>query len=187
MGSNSNDPPSEASYSTSIPTAVEVGTYLVWYKCVGNEEYNDTAPEYVSAEIKAAPAEGKTTPQEEEKTAPPEEEKPVITEKQNNKLPKISKPKLSATSKSVTVKWSKLSKKDLKKADKIEIWICTNKSFSEKDTIKKTVKKSKDCLTVKGLKSKKTYYVKMRTIKNVSGVKNVGSWTKVKKIKTDKS
>ena len=47
----------------------------------------------------------------------------------------------------------------------------------------KQVSKKKASVKVKGL-GKKTYFVKVRSIKYVGGVKMVGKWSKVKKVKT---
>jgi hypothetical protein len=98
-------------------------------------------------------------------------------------LPKIKISKPAAGKKSVTVKWKKLSTKNKKKADKIEVWVCPNKSFKASDTIMKTASKSKASLKIKKLKSKKKYYVKTRTIKYVNGVKTVSKWSTPKKFK----
>ena len=38
--------------------------------------------------------------------------------------------------------------------------------------------------TISGLKSKKTYYVRVRSYKTVGGVKYYGSWSAVKSVKT---
>ena len=38
--------------------------------------------------------------------------------------------------------------------------------------------------TFSGLKSKKTYYVRVRSYKTVNGVKYYGSWSAVKSVKT---
>lgn len=43
--------PNDASYTTTVPTAKEIGTYYVWYKVVGNNNYNDVAADYVSVSI----------------------------------------------------------------------------------------------------------------------------------------
>ena len=40
-----------ATYSTTIPTATNVGTYTVYYRVVGNANYNDVAPQTVTATI----------------------------------------------------------------------------------------------------------------------------------------
>ena len=102
-------------------------------------------------------------------------------------LPKVKIAKPKAAKKSATVKWKKLNKKQLKKskAQKIEIWVCPNGGFGPNDTIMKTAGKKKASLKVKGLK-KGTYFVKVRAIKYVGGVKKVGPWSKVKKVKIKK-
>ena len=105
----------------------------------------------------------------------------------DNSLPKVKISKPKAAKKAATVKWKKLNKKQLKKskAQKIEIWVCPNAGFGPNDTIMKTVGKKKASLKVKGLK-KGTYLVKVRAIKYVGGVKKVGPWSKVKKVKIKK-
>ncbi len=95
---------------------------------------------------------------------------------------KISKP--VAAKKAVTVKWNKLNSKDKKKASNIEIWICPNKKFSAADTKIVTVGKGKSSKKIKGLKAKTKYYVKVRAIKKVGGVKHYKAWSKVKSVKT---
>ena len=102
----------------------------------------------------------------------------------NASLPKVKISKPKAAKKAVTVKWKKLTKKNQKKADKIEVWVCPNKNFGAADTKVKTVSKKKASVKVKGLGKKQTYYVKVRSIKTINGVKNVGAWSKVKKVKT---
>ena len=42
----------EGEYSTEIPVGTEAGTYTVWYKVEGNENYDGTAPMSVTVEIK---------------------------------------------------------------------------------------------------------------------------------------
>ena len=42
-------------YADRIPTAVSAGTYTVWYKAVGDENHNDSAPASVEAAISPAP------------------------------------------------------------------------------------------------------------------------------------
>ena len=42
------------SYQTNIPTATNAGTYTVWYRVVGNDEYLDVAEKSVSVTIKKA-------------------------------------------------------------------------------------------------------------------------------------
>ena len=92
---------------------------------------------------------------------------------------KISKP--SAGKKKVTVKWKKVSKKNQKKIQGIEIQVATDSKF--KSIVKSTTaSKKKVSKTVKGLKSKRTYWVRIRAYKNASDGKHVSAW-KVKKVK----
>ena len=101
-------------------------------------------------------------------------------------LPKVKISKPAAAKKSVTVKWKKLDKKQLKKGvTNIEVWVCPNSAFGSADTIIKFAGKKKASLKVKGLK-KGTYFVKVRAIKNVGGVKQYTAWSKVKKVKVKK-
>ena len=99
------------------------------------------------------------------------------------KLPKVKISKPKAAKKAVTVKWKKLTKKNQKKAKRIEIWVCPNKAFGPDDTVIKTTSKKKASLKVKKLKAKKKYYIKVRTVKYAGGVKYVSKWSKVKKVK----
>jgi putative cell wall-binding protein len=41
-------------YSADVPTKTDAGTYYVWYKVVGDENYNDTEPKCVTATIDKA-------------------------------------------------------------------------------------------------------------------------------------
>lgn len=58
----------------------------------------------------------------------------------------------------------------------------TSKKFKKAKTVTvksgKTVKK-----TISKLKSKKTYYVKVRAVKKVKGKSYIGKWSAVKKVK----
>ncbi len=54
-----------------------------------------------------------------------------------------------------------------------------------KSAKKKTVRgKKKNAVTIKKLKSKKTYYVRIRTYKTIKGKKVFSKWSKIKKVKT---
>ena len=99
-------------------------------------------------------------------------------------IPKVKIKKPKAAKKAVTVKWKKLSKKQLKKskAAEYEIWVCPNKAFGPNDTIIKTAGKKKASLKVKGLQ-KGNYYVKVRAIRYDNNIKKVGKWSSVRKVK----
>ena len=96
--------------------------------------------------------------------------------------------KPAAKKNAITVKWKKLSKKQIKKGKvtHYEIWVSTNKAFPAGELTKeKLVKKSKASLKVKGLKKNTKYYVRVRAVRKAGNVKYVGKW-KQKTIKTKK-
>ena len=96
-------------------------------------------------------------------------------------LPAVAITKPKAGKKSVTVKWKKVSKKNQKKIKGIEIQVATDSKF--KHIVKKTTAgKAKTSKVVKGLKSKKKYWIRIRAYKQVGNVKHVSKW-KVKTIK----
>ena len=93
--------------------------------------------------------------------------------------------KLKKGEKTITVKWKKQAKKMSKsRITGYQIRFATNKKFTKG---KKTVT-VKDYQTVSKkvtkLKDKKTYYVRVRTYKTVSGVKYYSPWSKAKIVKT---
>lgn len=99
-------------------------------------------------------------------------------------LQSASKPKkptvksLKKGKKSFTLQWKKI--KDVKG---YQVQYSTNKKF--KSAKKVNIKKSSTTkLTVKKLKAKKKYYVRMRSYKVVNGKKIYSSWTKTKTVKT---
>ena len=97
----------------------------------------------------------------------------------------VSKPKsakfkkVKSAKKAISVEWKKVSG-----VKGYQIQVATNKKFKKN---KKTVniKKQKTTkTTVKKLKAKKKYYVRIRTYKIVNGKKVYSSWSKVKSVKT---
>ncbi len=86
---------------------------------------------------------------------------------------KISKPK--AGKKKMTVKWKKVSKKNQKKIQGIEIQVATDPGFT--DIVKTaTGSKKKTSKAIKGLNPKTKYYVRIRAYKNAAGGKHVSYW-----------
>lgn len=85
---------------------------------------------------------------------------------------KISKPK--AGKKKVTVKWKKVSKKNQKKIQGIEIQVATDPGFTN---IIRTAYagKKKTSKSITGLQSKATYYVRIRAY-NDAGGRHVSVW-----------
>ena len=89
---------------------------------------------------------------------------------------KISKPK--AAKKKITVKWKKVSKKNLKKIGGIQIQVATDPGFT--NIVKTaTAGKKKTSKVIKGLQSKTKYYVRIRAY---AAGNHVSTW-KVKKVK----
>ena len=86
---------------------------------------------------------------------------------------------LKAGSKKFTVKW----KKQATQTTGYQVQVATNKKFKKnKKTV--TIKKQKTTkTTVKKLKAKKKYYVRIRAYKQSQGKKIYGAWTKTKTIK----
>ena len=53
LGTDATTEPAAELYTTSIPTATDKGNYYVWYKVVGDENYNDSKADCVVAKIGA--------------------------------------------------------------------------------------------------------------------------------------
>ena len=87
---------------------------------------------------------------------------------------KVKSVKLTAKKKKLNVKWKKVSG-----ATGYEVMYAKNNKFKGKKTIK--VKKNK--ITLKRLKSKKKYFVKVRAYKTINGNTYYGKWSKVAKKK----
>ena len=97
--------------------------------------------------------------------------KKVTTAPKKVSISKVSSPK----SKSIKATWKKVSK-----ASGYQMQICTNKKFNKNviSIVTKSTAKSRS-----KLKSKKTYYVRVRAYRTVDNVKVYGSWSTVKKVK----
>lgn len=90
-----------------------------------------------------------------------------------------SKPKITGISskkKTMTLKWRKV------KSSAYEIQYSTSGKF-KKNVKKLTVNKNKNKITVKKLKGKKIYYVRIRAYSKVNGKKYYGAWSNVRKVK----
>ena len=87
--------------------------------------------------------------------------------------------KVKAAKKAVSVQWKKVGG-----VKGYQVQVATDKKFKKnKKTV--TIKKQKTTkTTVKKLKAKKKYYVRIRTYKTVNGKKVYSSWSKVKSVKT---
>ena len=87
--------------------------------------------------------------------------------------------KAKAGKKQATVKW----KKQTKYTKGYQIQYSTSKSFANGTRIKNISGNNKTSFTIKKLKSKKTYYFRIRTYQNVSGGKCYSSWSKAKRLR----
>lgn len=81
--------------------------------------------------------------------------------------------------KSITILWAKSAG-----VKGYQIQLATDKKF-KKNKKSVTIKKQKTTKkTVKKLKGKKKYFVRVRTYKTVNGKKVYSSWSKIKSVKT---
>ena len=121
------------------------------------------------------PSESATTPSTTQPTTKPSTTKNTETVKPK----KTSIKKLSKGKKKFIVTWAKISG-----VKGYQIQYSSDKKFKT-NTKSVTVTKQKSTkATVKKLKSKKKYYVRVRTYKTVNGKKIYSSWSKAKSVKT---
>ena len=90
---------------------------------------------------------------------------------------KISKPKASKNA--VTVKWKKISKEKRKVVRKVQIQYSTDGKF-RKDVKNKLVSAKKTSYRIKGLKTNKKYYVRVRAYTKSGSEVRVSKWSGVK-------
>ena len=167
-----------------LPTYDEQG-YTIYTCEVCNYTYKDDFTDKLER-----PAEKPTVKPTEKPTAAPSTStitpNPSPTPNSATTAPKIvAKPKsakfkkVKAAKKAVSVEWKKVSG-----VKGYQVQIATDKKFKKnKKTV--TIKKQKTTkTTVKKLKAKKKYYVRVRTYKIVNGKKVYSSWSKAKSVKT---
>ena len=126
-----------------------------------------------------------TTPNNNTNTPTKPSQAPTSTVTTTTASSKVTKPKktklksVKGSKKALTVAWGKASG-----VNGYQIQIATDKKFKKnKKTI--TIKKQKTTkTTIKKLKAKKKYYVRIRTYKTVNGKKVYSSWSSVKSVKT---
>ena len=98
----------------------------------------------------------------------------------NPKSTKLSK--VSAKKKGFEAKWEKQSSQ----TKGYQIQYSTSKKFAKGNKTKTISKNKTTSYTIKKLKKKKTYYVRIRTYKKVSGKTYYSGWSSVKKVKIKK-
>ena len=121
------------------------------------------------------PSEPATAPSTTQPTTKPSTTKNTETVKPK----KTSIKKLSKGKKKFTVTWAKVSG-----VKGYQIQYSSDKKFKKNNKSVTVTKQKTTKATVKKLKSKKKYYVRVRTYKTVNGKKIYSSWSKVKSVKT---
>lgn len=160
------------------------GTQSEWNNIsVGsNNEYFINATIHFSSAPTPTPAPAPTpTPSPAPTPAPTQ---PIVTP--NTTVKAASKPKsakfkkVKAAKKAIALEW-----KNVSGVKGYQVQVATDKKF-KKNKKTATVKKQKTTkVTIKKLKAKKKYYVRIRTYKTVKGKKIYSSWSKVKTVKTN--
>lgn len=141
---------------------------IVMVKGTKQDEVNDSKPA-------TKPSESATTPSTTQPTTKPSTTKNTETVKPK----KTSIKKLSKGKKKFTVTWAKVSG-----VKGYQIQYSSDKKFKKNNKSVTVTKQKTTKATVKKLKSKKNYYVRVRTYKTVNGKKIYSSWSKVKSVKT---
>lgn len=141
---------------------------IVMVKGTKQDEVKDNKPA-------TKPSESATTPSRTQPTTKPSTTKNTETVKPK----KTSIKKLSKGKKKFTVTWAKVSG-----VKGYQIQYSTDKKFKKNNKSVTVTKQKTTKATVKKLKSKKKYYVRVRTYKTVNGKKIYSSWSKVKSVKT---
>lgn len=91
--------------------------------------------------------------------------------------------KLAGKSKRLDIRW----KRQPRQTAGYQVQYSTSSKFTKGATVLKTVKKASTTkLTVKKLKPRKRYYVRVRTYQTVQGVTYASAWSKVKRVVTKK-
>lgn len=141
---------------------------IVMVKGTKQDEFKDSKPATM-------PSESATTPSTTQPTTKPSTTKNTKTVKPK----KTSIKKLSKGKKKFTVTWAKVSG-----VKGYQIQYSSDKKFKKNNKSVTVTKQKTTKATVKKLKSKKKYYVRVRTYKTVNGKKIYSSWSKVKSVKT---
>lgn len=131
--------------------------------------------EVKDSEVATKPSESATTPS----TTQPTTKSNTTKNTETVKPKKTSIKKLSKGKKKFTVTWAKVSG-----VKGYQIQYSTDKKFKKNNKSVTVTKQKTTKATVKNLKSKKKYYVRVRTYKTVNGKKVYSSWSKVKSVKT---
>ena len=141
---------------------------------IARKQNNSTSDEKPTPVPTPSPAQQVTQPTAHNDTATTLQAKNTVSKPKSTNTKKIKTAK-----KAISVTWKKVGG-----VKGYQVQVATDKKFKKnKKTV--TIKKQKTTkTTVKKLKAKKKYYVRIRTYKIVNGKKVYSSWSKVKSVKT---
>lgn len=121
--------------------------------------------------------EGNTTPSQPATTTSTKKPTQPTVSVKTTKLKSVK----NAKGKKMTIKWAKNTA-----GNGYQIQYSTSKKFAKGNKTKTISKNKTTSYTIKKLKKKKTYYVRIRTYKKVSGKTYYSGWSSVKKVKIKK-
>ena len=98
-----------------------------------------------------------------------------VAKSKSLKLAKVKITSVKKKKKKIILKWKKV-----KNAKGYQIQYALNKKFTKKKKTKNTKKKT---ITIKKLKRKKTYFIRVRAFVKVGTRKTYGKWSKIKRVK----
>lgn len=158
-----------------VPRTTYSTTYHYWEINVSEMQTQAPATKPVEQATQATQTTPESGSQSEQATVQQNDTGAVSNQAQISKPKKTSVSKLSSGHKKIKVSWKKVSG-----VSGYQIQYAQNNKFTKgKKTV--TVKKSSTTSkTIKGLKSKKKYYFRVRTYKNINGKKVYSSWSKIK-------
>ncbi len=177
LGSSNATASSAGDFTDTVPSATEVGSYYVWYKVVGDKNHYDTDPVCLTVSIAKSSDVADGSGNQGSDVSPSQTEKAETVDK---KQKTTSFTKITGDKGLITITWKKQTKGGIKG---YEIQYSTDKKF-KKNVKVVTVKKAKTTTkTIKKLKSKKKYYIRIRTFRKSGKEYIYSKWSKVKKIK----
>ncbi len=145
-------------------------------KSDSTDNSNNTSNDTPTPPKTTEPTTAKTPVNSNKEINKPANKVPSTTKVTAQKPAKVKSVKLTAKKKKLNVSWKKVNG-----ATGYEVMYAANNKFTKG---KKTVKVKKNKVTIKRLKSKKKYFVKVRAYKKANGSTNYGKWSKAVKKKT---
>ena len=129
--------------------------------------------------VAPAPTPDDTTKKDEEQKPDTKPTQPATSSNATEKPATVKVNKTQAKKKALAVYWNKIAD-----VSGYQIQVATDKKFKKNKKTVTIAKQNASKKTVKKLKAKKKYYVRVRTYKVVNGKKVYGKWSKIKSVKT---